>query len=181
MLCNGSKETLHATFLFHSVFLYNAPVIILWSAGDHFTFPEIIFFTKAQWHRRKLWHPWSQVAYSSLQYTLDSLIMHQSFELICFHHPHPPCRLWGFYGAIVGKIWLIYTLKMPHTLGTLHHIYASIVLNMDIVNKSLITWKTGLYSIFKPIWRSEPRGVGAFPLMLYTGVGISFNIPKTKM
>ncbi len=58
---------------------------------------------------------------------------------------------------------------MPHTLGTLHHIYNSIVLNMVIVNTSLITWKTDLYSIVKPIWRSEPRGVGEFPWMLYTG------------
>ncbi len=70
---------------------------------------------------------------------------------------------------------------MPHTMGTLYHIYAFIVLKMDIVNKSLITWKTDLYSIFKPIWRSEPRGAGELPWMLYTGGwGISFNIPKTK-
>ncbi len=60
-----------------------------------------------------------------------------------FPPPSLPRRLWGFYGAIVGKIRLIYTLKMTHTLGTLHHI------DWFIINNNI--WRSLFLGIYRII------------------------------
>ncbi len=44
---------------------------------------------------------------------------------VLFPLPPPPGDV-GTLQTMYGKIWLIYTHSMPHTLGTLHQVYTSI-------------------------------------------------------